>query len=532
MKGPLGPLVWAQYRSFVNRLPQLWRGGGWAMAVVGVVFYGVVTVLAVAAGLFCAHPSSPAGLEEALARGLLLATLYWQVIPLALSAQGVSLDLKRLRAFPIPRRSLFRLELALRCSASPEPILVLLGAAAGLALNPDLDWRAPVAILLLIGWNLLVLLLARELLSRFWRRTWAQFTLMLVFVAAAALPRILATFQPSPRMIDAVRLLAGIPWPWKITAQIASGHSSLAGWCWLLLWCAAALWLAHGEFYRGLDREESTAQRAGGGGQGGLFDALAELAARGLRDPLAALLEKEIRSLVRSPRFLLAFLMGFTFSIVIFVPPGVLRGNAGDSFLSRNYLSIVAIYSVLLLGQVLFWNCLGFDRAGAAIYFVSPARIGAAIQAKNLAAALFLLLEISLVALVCASLRLPLTLLACAECYGATIVLILYLLAAGNLVSVSRPWPQDPGATFRSSTGVKMQPLLLLVAPIVFVPVGLAYLARYAFASEAAFFLVLGAGAVIGVVFYRIAIESAVATACRRRETITAMLSETSGVVS
>jgi ABC-2 type transport system permease protein len=532
MKGPLGPLVWAQYRSFVNRLPQLWRGGGWAMAVVGIVFYSVITLLAIAAGFFCAHPPSPADLAAALARGLLLATMYWQIIPLALSAHGVSLDLKRLRAFPIPRRSFFRLELALRSSASPEPIIVLLGAAAGLALNPGLDWRAPLAIVLLIAWNLLASLLAREFLSRLWERTWAQLTLMFAFVSLAALPRLLATFEPSPRIVEAFRILGGIPWPWKIAAQIASGHYGLERWGWLWLWCTAALWLAHREFYRGMNREESTARRAGRGRQTGLPDLLAQLAARSLGDPLAALMEKEIRSLLRSPRFLLAFVMGFTFSIVIFVPPGVLRGNSSDSFVSRNYLSIVAIYSVLLLGQVLFWNCLGFDRAGAALYFVSPARIGTAIAAKNLAAALFLVLEISLVALVCAVLRLPLTLLACAECYAATIVLILYLLAAGNLVSVTRPWPQDPGGMLRSSTGVKMQPLLLLVFPVACIPVLLAYLARYAFASEAAFFLVLGAGGATGVAVYRIAMESAVATASRSRETITRLLSEAAGVVS
>ncbi len=249
-------------------------------------------------------------------------------------------------------------------------------------------------------------------------------------------------------------------------------------------------------------------------------------------DPLAAILEKEIRSLVRSPRFLLTFLMGFTFSVAIFVPPGVLRGDNSESFVSRNYLAFVAIYSVLLLGQVLFWNCLGFDRAGAALYFVTPARIGPAMLAKNLAATLFLLLEISMVAAVCALLRLPLSVLACAECYAASFVLMIYLLAAGNLVSISRPWPQDPAALFRSSTGIKMQPLLLLVFPLACIPVVLAYLARYALSSETAFFAVLAVGAALGMVVYRVAMESAVATATRSRETIIRLLAEAAGPVS
>ncbi len=262
VRGPLGPLVWAQYRCFVNRLPQLWRGGGWVMAAVGALFYGAVTLLAILAGSFCARPPDLAALPGALARGLLLVTLYWQVVPLALSAQGVSLDLKRLRAFQIPRRSLFRLELALRSSASPEPVIVLTGVALGLALNPRLAWWAPAPVLLLVAWNLLASLLSRELLTRLWRRTWAQLMLMLALVLMAALPRLAATIEPTPRMREAVRLMASAPWPWKLTAQLAAGRASASRWLWLLLWCGAALWLARREFYRGMERDQTVSKRS------------------------------------------------------------------------------------------------------------------------------------------------------------------------------------------------------------------------------------------------------------------------------
>ncbi len=51
-----------------------------------------------------------------------------------------------------------------------------------------------------------------------------------------------------------------------------------------------------------------------------------------LKDPLGALIEKEFRFLVRSPRFRLVFLMGFTFGLVIWLPMVfVPRGRWADS---------------------------------------------------------------------------------------------------------------------------------------------------------------------------------------------------------
>ncbi len=531
MTGPLAPLVWAQYRCFVNRLPQ-WRVAAWLAAALGALFYGAVTALAVVAGRFCAQPPDAEALESGLARGLLLVTLYWQVVPLALSASGVSLDTKRLRGFPVPRQALFGLDLALRSVSSPEALIVLSGAAVGLAANASLPVWAPLGIAALAVWNALASMLVRDVLARLWRRKLAQILLSLALVSLAAVPRLLAFAGPAPWMRRTVGWVSRAPWPWALAAHLASGHRSWYGVAALALWCGAAWWLARRAFLRAMNQDETPAHAASSAARGAMFDAFAPIAARWLGDPLAAILEKEIRSLVRSPRFLLTFVMGFTFSVAIFVPPGVLRGDDPDSFVSRNYLAGVALYSVLLLGQVLLWNCLGSDRAAAAIYFVTPAHIRPALVAKNVAAALFLLLEITLVAVVCALLRLPVSALACLECYGASFVMIAYLLAAGNLVSVSRPWPQDPAALFRSSTGTKMQPLLLMVFPVAAVPVALAYLARYAFASETAFFAVLIIDAAIGAVVYRIAIQSSVETAVRTRETVVQLLSAGGGPMS
>ena len=50
-----------------------------------------------------------------------------------------------------------------------------------------------------------------------------------------------------------------------------------------------------------------------------------------------------------------------------FGPPG-----ATQSFLGNNYLTVVSVYSLLLLSEVCFWNSFGFDRSAAQIYFLAP----------------------------------------------------------------------------------------------------------------------------------------------------------------
>ena len=61
---------------------------------------------------------------------------------------------------------------------------------------------------------------------------------------------------------------------------------------------------------------------------------------------------------------------------------------------------------------------------------------------------------------------------------------------------------------------------------------GLAYLARWAFSSEAAFFGVLAFDAVVAVIVYRIALQSAVEAADRLKETMIAALSAGEGPIS
>ena len=91
-----------------------------------------------------------------------------------------------------------------------------------------------------------------------------------------------------------------------------------------------------------------------------------------LRDPLAAIVEKELRSLSRTPRYRMVFVMGFSFGIMVWLPMILGRRAQSHTALSRHFLTVTCVYALTLLGQVSYWNCFGFDRSAAQIYFAAP----------------------------------------------------------------------------------------------------------------------------------------------------------------
>ena len=99
-------------------------------------------------------------------------------------------------------------------------------------------------------------------------------------------------------------------------------------------------------------------------------DRLYRLPALVLPDPLGAIVEKELRSLVRTPRFRLVFVMGFSFGLVVWLPM-MLRGRVTHSAVSGNFLTVVSLYALFLLAQVTYGNAFGFDRSAAQTLFLS-----------------------------------------------------------------------------------------------------------------------------------------------------------------
>src|SRR3977135_1029023 len=129
-------ILWAQWKSIRHHF----RGAGSSDAIsiiVTCLWYGVWTVAAISEGLICAE-SEPAMLAGLLPSGLLLLTLYWQLIPILMVSTGLSLDLRRLAVYPVPHSQLFTIEVLLRVTTAAEMIFMVAGAFVGLLFNPHL----------------------------------------------------------------------------------------------------------------------------------------------------------------------------------------------------------------------------------------------------------------------------------------------------------------------------------------------------------------------------------------------------------
>ena len=94
-------ILWAQWRTFLHFNPR--RGVAWSAAV-NLIWYGIWTAAAYSFLRVFSNPAEVPVIRIALPGVLLLIFLYWQVVPLVLATTGSSLDLRKLRAYPIPER--------------------------------------------------------------------------------------------------------------------------------------------------------------------------------------------------------------------------------------------------------------------------------------------------------------------------------------------------------------------------------------------------------------------------------------------
>ncbi|HEY1757340.1 MAG TPA: hypothetical protein VGG72_18345 [Bryobacteraceae bacterium] len=525
-------ILWAQWRTLRNFYPR--TGIAWA-SLIGFLWYGAWLVAATTVARLLSGPNSLDLVRSALPGGLLLVFLYWQVVPLLMAATGASLEMRKLKAYPIPVRQLFAIEVLLRITASIEMVMVLLGVMAGIFFNPHLPALGALAVLPYMVFNLLLAVGIRDLVVRLLaRKRIREFAFLTLVMGAATLQFLVAR----DALGGGLRVVAGGDvlkvWPWTAAANLAQGREVAISLAYLLAWCVIGSAFGLWQFSRTLsfDQDEAGASRAPDRGRVPLIERFYRIPSFLWRDPIGALVEKELRFLARSPRFRLVFLMGFTFGWVIWLPATFGRTGSTHSFLGNNYLTVVSVYSLLLLSEVCFWNSFGFDRSAAQLYYLAPVPFSSVLIGKNLSALMFIALEILAVTAVCAILGMPLNPLKLFEAFSVAGVVSIFLLGAGNLMSVRQARGVNPDSSFRSGAAGRVQAVLLVVYPIAFVPAGLAYLARYALASEVAFFVVLALDAIVGAIVYKIALESAVESAAHSKERLLAALAAGDGPIS
>lgn len=533
-------ILWAQFRVLYNRVAGGGVGAGRLFYWVSIaVWYSLVAVLAWLAAVSLPAIRTRESLISVASAILMAATAFWQLMPVMMATAGVSLDLKRLLVYPIPKRRLFFVEALLRVSTGTEVLIVVAGVAAGLARSPLTPGWASLLLLLFVLFNLLLSVGVRDLLARLLARRGVRELVVLGIVLLTALPQLILAAVPSEQLRGFLQKYSAVAphlgLPWTAMASLAAGEFRLAAWSCAGAWLCFAGWFGYSQFRRSLEWDAAEARSRERSARrlldAGVFERLYELPARLFPDPLGALVTKELRTLGRSTRFRLVFFMGFTFGILIWLPLAF-RGPAGDVRTSENLLLWVSLYAALLMGEVLFWNILGFDRSAAQAYFVMPIPLRTVFLAKNAASLLLLLAEVAMIVAALSVLRIRFPLAKVPEALACTLLLALFLLAAGNLASVKSPRAADPSSSWRQASAGKVQGLVLLFYPLLLAPVGLAYLARWAFERESAFWLVLASGYAVAAMAYWVALDSAVEIAGKEKERIVAALSAAQGPIS
>ncbi len=302
----------------------------------------------------------------------------------------------------------------------------------------------------------------------------------------------------------------------------------------MLGWAGLAGVFALWQFQTTLRHDPEAAQSRGDGVAAtksvrvGLAERFYRLPSILLGDPLGVLMEKEVRYTLRSARFRLLFLMSGAIGLAM----AQTFNRSGGTSWGPSFLTPANAYTLLMMGEICIWNIFGFDRGAAQMFFVAPVQMTRVLMAKNLNAVLWIGMSQATVTLACIAFRFPVTPKLVLDAAAVTAVVLTYFMSAGNYMSVSNPRPADPESAMRSRSAGGVQMLLMLLLPVAFIPAALAYFARWAFDSDAAFFGVLGVMGAIGAMVYSVALESTAEHAGQNREKIVTALAAGQGPIS
>jgi ABC-2 type transport system permease protein len=520
------------------------RGAGLSLFT-GIVWYGFWCVAAFLIAALCGD-ATLFELERGLPIGLLLVCVYWQVVPVISAGMGAGLDMRKLTVYPVPHGRLFLVELLLRLTTGGEMLLILAGGLAGLLRNESVVSRSGMgdsllrispAILVYAAFNVLLASGFRSLLERLLSRRRVREVVVLLLVLGTAVPRMLFVLRVSPRSFGVLETLTHATLlPWTAGAEAILNQGAASSLLLLAAWTLVAGLFGRTQFERSLKLDTLAAQATPAGNPtraDSWVQRFYRLPSRLLADPLAALVEKELRSLVRTPRFRMVFIMGFAFGLMVWLPLALgMRAERGIGVVGQNFLTVVSVYALTLLGQVTYWNCFGFDRSAVQVYFVAPPSMRLTLVAKNIASLIFVYIEVLILGALTPALPLRVGFGKVFETFLVVGICSLYMLAFGNISSVEYPHALKPERVSRGGASSRFQALVFIFYPVALLPVFLAYLARYALESQVAFGAVLAFAAVLGCVVYWIALDSAAGTASRHRERILQELSSGEGPVA
>jgi hypothetical protein len=529
-----------QWLSFKNSLRRRSERLGLVLSVlVATLWYGLWSGGAVGLLAFCLE-GAPDRLEHLLPSALFFILMYWQLSPLLTASMGVSLDLRKMALYPIGVDTLFVVECLLRVSTAFEMVLLLGGITLGMLLRTPgrAMWFLPMVLLFLL-FNVLLSAGTRNLMERLMRRKGMREAVLLVLVMTTVLPQLILWSDSADRVgrgiFQVMRFLPASVLPSSVLARSYLGTGRpvdgmvQGGWC-LIAFAFGLLQFRRSFYFDGARRRRAPAASQPVSAAPRWSDRLFRLPGRFLPDPLGILVEKEIRYLVRSPRFRFLFMMGCSFGVVAWLPFGMGRSVLSSGTLHASFLTLLSLYALLLVGQVTFLNCFGFDRSAARYFFwmpVSPARL---LLAKNMASGVFVIVQILMLGAICTVLRLHIGLYELAEALIVTSISLLYLSSVGNFTSVLFAIGVSPERVSRGA-GRGIQGLIIFLYPLLISPIVAAYFARYYWNSPRAFYLLMLLAALGGLAVYSATLPLAARLAYSRREKLLEELSRGEGPI-
>jgi ABC-2 type transport system permease protein len=380
-----------------------------------------------------------------------------------------------------------------------EMVLLLVGLSAGIATRrlPQ-TWPIFPTLALFILFNVLLSAGLRQLLERMLQRRGLREAFLLLVVTASVMPQLIIWSGEATRVGREIsRLFQFLPHsllPTTAMVEAYLGRMQAGNWLVLLGWCAVTLAFGMFQFRRSFrfdTRPASTELLVSGREAATWVDRLYQVPSKLLPDPLAAMVGKELRYVLRSPRFRFLFLMGCSFGVVVWLPFAIRRGAPVGGPLQSSFLALISLYALMLLGQVTFLNSFGFDRSAARYFFWMPVSPAQLLVAKNLVAGFFVALQVLVLGFICFLLGVltgPGQLL---EALAVAGIASLYMASAGNLTSVLFAAGVSPERISRAGGGRGVQGLLVLLYPVLISPLLAAYFARYYWSTLRGFFLLL-----------------------------------------
>ncbi len=392
------------------------------------------------------------------------------------------------------------------------------GICAGLMRNRAYGIKAAPFILFgalaFTAMNILVSAGIRHWVERFFLKRKFKEVFFVILALAGFVPQLLL-YGHVKKPLSLLRFAPSqLLWPWATAAHLMLEDQILISILVAGAWICASLLFSRRQFEKSLRFDGASVKKALEPERSGISEKIFRLPSRFLPDPLAALVEKELRTLVRILRFRMTYGMSCIFGILMIAPQMRLQ-RQGSGFLQYALL-LMALYGLLMMGQITYWNSFGFDRSAIQGYFSWPIRFRDALIAKNLTVIVLIIPQFALVSLVAVGLRLPSSPGKILEAFAVVAIAAgFYWFPLGNMSSVRMPRAMDPDKM--NQMGNKMQALSILAAPFVLIPVVLAYWARSVFESNIVFAGLLTVAAILGGIFYTVGLESAVKSATERQ---------------